>query len=58
VGKTRDDSRVKGDEGVSLDGSMGQSVLIDELLFKTPRRIVDRRLHARIGAERVPPARV
>jgi predicted glutamine amidotransferase len=30
---------------------LGQAVLIDELLFKTPHGIVDQSLHARMGAE-------
>src|SRR4051794_28964988 len=30
---------------------MGQSVLIDELLFKTQHRIVDQSLHSRMAAE-------
>src|SRR5205814_3376513 len=30
---------------------LGQPVLIDELLFKTPHGIIDQSLHARMGAE-------
>ena len=30
---------------------LGQPVLIEELLFKTPHGIVDQSLHARMGAE-------
>ena len=32
-------------------GWLGQSILIDELLFKTPHGIVDQSLHSRMGAE-------
>ena len=32
-------------------GWLGQSVLIDELLFKTQHGIVDQSLHSRLGAE-------